>query len=42
MHERITGNFESMFCLRKLSSVNSVADLLRTNSLIIIEAKIHF
>lgn len=39
VHEPVTGNFESMFCIRNLYSVNSVVDLLRTNSLILTEAK---
>jgi len=40
VYEPITGNFESMFYIRNLYTVNSAVDLLRTNSLILTEAKI--
>lgn len=40
VHEPIIRNFENMFCIRNLYSVNSVVGLLRTNSLILTEAKL--
>lgn len=42
MHEPNTGNFEGMFCPRKLFLVNPDADLLKNGYLILREAKLTF